>query len=84
MYDACSMMRRTTITAEAEDVETLRREARRQGISLARLMGAVVATKAAEIRAARRPRVALFRSEGGIADASVEDEHAPAAAPYES
>jgi hypothetical protein len=70
---------RTTVTAALDDLETLRGEARRRGVSLAQLMRETLAEKAAELRAGRRPRVGVGRGGGrSVAQESVEDEDAPA------
>jgi ribbon-helix-helix CopG family protein len=59
------MMQRTTVAADQEALETLRAEARRRGVSLTVLLGEAVEEKAASIRAQRRPRVGLGRSDDG-------------------
>jgi Ribbon-helix-helix protein, copG family len=59
------MMRRTTVAADHEALETLKAEARRRGVSMTVLLGEAVEEKAASIRAARRPRVGLGRSTDG-------------------
>ena len=70
---------RTTVSASSDDLETLRGEARRRGISLAQLMRDLLAEKAAELRRGRRPRVGIGHGGGeSAASASVEDEDAPA------
>ena len=73
------MIQRTTVAAEQEDMETLRAEAQRRGISLASLTGEILSEKAAELRRARRPRVGVGRSGTGVSRESVEDEDLPAA-----
>jgi hypothetical protein len=65
MLASCIMMRRTTVTADDEALATLRAEAERRGVSLTALLAEAVEEKAATIRAARRPRVALGRSRDG-------------------
>lgn len=73
------MVQRTTITAQPDDLETLRAEARRSGLSLARYMQGVIADRAAEIRAVHRPRFGVAASGGvGVARESVMNEDAPA------
>jgi len=70
---------RTTIAAEADDLEVLRAEAKRRGVPLNELLSAAVASKAAEIQRARRPRLGLGHSGGAnLAEQSVDDEEAPA------
>lgn len=59
------MNRRTTITADAGSLATLEREARRRGISLSALIAEALDEKAAETRAAHRPRVGVGRSTDG-------------------
>lgn len=78
------MMRRSTVSAERDDLDTLRAEARRRGISLARLLGEIVAERAKRLRSSRRPRVGVGRSGKGVARESVADESSPAATRYKS
>jgi hypothetical protein len=59
------MMRRTTVSADNDALETLEAEAKRRGVSLSALLAEAVDDKAASIRAARRPRVGLGRSRDG-------------------
>jgi hypothetical protein len=73
------MIQRTTVAAEQEDLETLRAEADRRGVSLAVLTGEILADKATQLRRARRPRVGVGRSGTGVAQESVENEDLPAA-----
>jgi Ribbon-helix-helix protein, copG family len=68
--------RRTTLAADRDDLALLEEEARRQGISLARLLRELVAKEATDLRRRRRPRFGVV-SMGGVARASVEDEEAP-------
>lgn len=72
------MIRRTTLSADADDLATLEAEARREGVSLNHVLREIVAQRASEIRAARRPRLGLARSGTGAAAAAAADEHAPA------
>jgi hypothetical protein len=65
------MMRRTTVAAEHEALDTLEAEARRRGVPLTAVLAEAVEEKAASIRAARRPRVALGRSRDGRSAAEV-------------
>ena len=73
------MTRRTTVTAEADDLALLADEARRRGISLSAVLREAVAEKAEEVRRARpRPRFGIVRSgHGGLADLTWMDEDAP-------
>ena len=66
------------MTAEADDLEVLRNEAERRGVSLNELLSSAVAEKAAEIQAATRPRLGI--GHGGLArlaEKSVSDEDVP-------
>jgi hypothetical protein len=75
--------RRTTLAADAEDLDLLDAEARRRGVSLARVLREVVAREAAEIRRQRRPTIGFIA--GGAtagAQSSWQDEEAPAAPPF--
>lgn len=58
------MTRRTTIVADDDDLEVLAREAHKRGLSLGRMLGEVVAEKASELRAQRRPRLGTFHGGG--------------------
>ena len=73
------MTRRTTVTAEADDLALLADEARRRRVSLATVLREAIAEKAAEVRRTRpRPRFGIVRSgHGGLADLSWQDEDAP-------
>ena len=73
------MIQRTTVAAEQEDLETLRAEARRRGVSLAALTGEILADTAAQLRRARKPRLGIGRSGTGVAQESVDHEDLPAA-----
>ncbi|MGH2949373.1 MAG: hypothetical protein ACRDPC_24475 [Solirubrobacteraceae bacterium] len=70
-------IRRTTLAAEADDLALLEGEARRRGVSLAYVLRETVAREAAALRAQRRPRFGVARSDEGTASASARDEHAP-------
>jgi hypothetical protein len=59
------MNRRTTVSAPAEDLATLEREAERRGVALTVVVAEAVNAKAIELRAGRRPRVAIARSSDG-------------------
>ncbi len=66
--------RRTTVSASHESLATLAGEAQRRGTTLTVLLGEAVDAKAAEIRAARRPRVGIGRSTDGRSAAEVASE----------
>ncbi len=79
------MVRRTTVSAEADDLAVLEDEARRRGLSLASVLREAVAEKASEVRSTRpRPRFGLFSSGDGrsIADLMEEDPDGPFSTPY--
>jgi hypothetical protein len=75
---------RTTLAAAPEDLETLRAEARRRRVSLARLLREMVAQRAKQLRERRRPRIVVGRSGKGVARDSVRDEVSPAVSRYKS
>jgi hypothetical protein len=56
------MMQRTTVTADEADLETLRAEAKRRGVSLSTVLAETVAEKARALRRRRRPQVGVARS----------------------
>lgn len=58
-------MRRTTVTAEAQDLATLEAEAKRLDLPLTVLVSEAIAEKAAALRSRRRPRVGVARSRDG-------------------
>lgn len=65
------MMQRTTVTADEADLETLRAEARRRGVSLSTVLAETVAEKARVLRRRRRPQVGVARSTDGRSAADV-------------
>jgi hypothetical protein len=73
--------RRTTVVARDEDLALLAHEARSRGLSLGRMLGAVLAERADELRQSRRPRLATFRADTSIAAA---DREQPAARDFRS
>jgi hypothetical protein len=62
MLASCIMMRRTTVTAEEEALDTLKAEAQRRGVSLNTVLAQAVEEKADAIRGARRPRTGVGAS----------------------
>jgi hypothetical protein len=74
--------RRTTVVARDEDLALLAHEARERGLSLGRMLGAVVAERADELRQGRRPRLATFRADTSIAMAAEREQ--PAARDFRS
>lgn len=73
-------VRRTTVVAHEEDLATIAHEAQSRGLSLGRMLGEVVAEHAQELRRDRRPRLATFHSDVGIAEAMQEEK--PQARPF--
>jgi hypothetical protein len=71
-------LRRTTLSAESHDLSVLEHEARRRGISLARVLRELVAREAATLRDLRRPRLGVVRGDGSATRRIADDEHAPA------
>lgn len=72
------MTRRTTLSAEADDLAILEHEAQRRGVSLAQVLRELVAARAAELRTSRRPRFGVFASKtGDLSELSWRDEDAP-------
>lgn len=69
--------RRTTLAAEADDLAILEAEARRRGVSLARVLRDTVAREATDLRTRNRPRFGVAHSRGGAARAAADDEKAP-------
>lgn len=65
------MRRRTTISARPSALETLEHEAMLRGVSLNTVLSEAVEQKAEEIRARRRPRVGIARSQDGRSAAEV-------------
>jgi hypothetical protein len=70
--------RRTTVTADADDLAVLEAEARRRGVPLSQVLREAVARQAEALRAERRPRFGVGRGDPGLAMTSVEDEASPA------
>lgn len=58
-------MRRTTISAPAEDLATLEAEARRRDLPLTALVQEAIEAMAMELRRSRRPRLGVGRSTDG-------------------
>jgi len=76
------MTQRTTLAAEKDDLDTLRSEAKRRGVSLSRLLRDIVAQQAKRLRDRRRPRIGIVRGGRGVARDSVDHEDRPAAQRY--
>ena len=65
------MKARTTVTAEASYLDTLRAEADRRGTTLSEVLAEAVSEKAAALRRRRRPRVGVGRSTDGSSASEV-------------
>lgn len=64
-------LRRTTVSAPTEALDTLKAEASRRGVPLTTLLREAVEAKAQALRQARRPRVGVARSTDGRSAADV-------------
>lgn len=71
------MMKRTTVSADPDDLATLEYEAKRRGVSLTLVLREAVAEYAAEVRSARKPSFGIGRGGPDLSQASVDDEEAP-------
>lgn len=75
--------RHTTVSADADDLNVLAREAKRRKVSLSKILSEAVADKAAETRRRLRPRAGLFASgPEGIRAGMEAEEDALAATPF--
>lgn len=64
-------LRRTTVAADAEALDTLRAEAGRRGTTLSAVVAEAIEEKAAMFRQARRPRLGVGASGGRSPGATV-------------
>lgn len=71
------MMKRTTVSADPNDLELLEYEAKRRGVSLNHVLREAVAEYARELRTARKPRFGIGRGGADLSQASVDDKYAP-------
>lgn len=74
MLESCIMNRRTTVSANPEDLATLENEARRRGSSLSSVLAEAVEEKAVAIKRAHQPRLGLGRSTDGASAAQTATE----------
>lgn len=74
MIESRIMNRRTTVSANSEDLATLENEARRRGSSLSSVLAEAVEEKAIAIKRAHRPRLGLGRSTDGASAAQTATE----------
>jgi hypothetical protein len=72
-------IRRTTVAAEEQDLAVLKGEARRRGVSLARVLREAVSQEADRVRRCTSPRFGIVRGDGTATQTIARNEHAPAA-----
>jgi hypothetical protein len=70
--------RRTTVSAEHDDLAVLEHEARKRGTTLSQVLREAVRREAQRLRDAAAPRFGIVRGDGNATQAIAEDEHAPA------
>lgn len=70
--------RRTTVTADADDLAVLEAEARRRGVPLSQVLREAIARQAETLRTERRPRFGVGRGDPELSMTSVDDETSPA------
>lgn len=66
-----AVMRRTTIAARVDSLDTLEAEAQRRGVSLTTVVAEAIDEKAAQLRQRRRPRLGLGDSGGRSLGAAI-------------
>jgi hypothetical protein len=71
------MVKRTTVSADSDDMAVIEYEAKRRGVSVTFVLREAVAVYAAEVRTARRPSFGIGHGGPDLAQASVDDEEAP-------
>jgi hypothetical protein len=71
------MMKRTTVSADPDDMAVIEYEAKRRGVSLTLVLREAVAVYAAEVRSSHLPHFGIGRGDPGLSQASVDDEDAP-------
>lgn len=70
--------RRTTVSAQRDDLAVLEREAQRRGVTLTHVLREAVEREAQRLRQDAAPRFGIVRGDGGATRAIADDEHAPA------
>ncbi len=70
--------RRTTVSAESDDLAVLEGEARRRGVPLAHVLREAVKREAGRLRGGAMPRFGIVSGDGHATQAIAADEHAPA------
>jgi hypothetical protein len=71
-------VRRTTVSAQSDDLAVLESEARRRGVALAQVLREAVEREAGRLRRNAEPRFGIVRGDGTSTQAIAGDEHAPA------
>ncbi len=71
------MMKRTTVSADPDDLATLEYEAKRRGVSLTHVLREAVAEYAAEVRSSHLPSFGIARGGPDLSQLTVDDEVSP-------
>jgi hypothetical protein len=71
-------IRRTTVSAEGDDLAVLEGEARRRGVALAQVLREAVEREATRLRSQTSPRFGVVHGDGTATRTIAADEHAPA------
>ena len=69
--------KRTTVSADVDDLYVLEGEARRRGVPLSAVLREAVEAEASRLRTLARPRFGIGRSGTGAAQAAAADPEAP-------
>jgi Ribbon-helix-helix protein, copG family len=70
--------RRTTVSADVDDLAVLEAEARKRGVSLTRILREAVEREADRLRRKATPRFGIVHGNGTATESIASDEHAPA------
>lgn len=76
--------RRTTVSADVDDLAVLEGEARRRGVALTEVLRDAVAHEADRLRTHARPRFGIFSGDGTSTQQIAQDEEAPVREPWRS
>jgi hypothetical protein len=71
-------VRRTTVSAEGDDLAVLEGEARKRGVALTHVLREAVQREAQRLREEALPRFGIVRGDGAATQTIAEDEHEPA------
>lgn len=69
--------KRTTVSADADDLAVLEYEAKRRGVSLSNVLREAVAEYVMTIRKTRKPRFGVASGGSGLSQMSADDEAMP-------